>query len=465
LKPAILLLASALALLAQIGQPLPGQYPGQYPPGGQYPGQNPNGNSIPGIGRSRRGSSSNSDSRAAQQTLSGSIRKADAKSFEMELEDTRILTVQISDSTTRPSDDLKPGLGVDVVTTQDKDGVFQAVSIKLNPSLNRKVEAVVDTPDNPAPNASPQEERTGPPPTIMVHPDQTASDADAPPKLKRGTPPPRKPEAPLPVVEHPPETAAQQPQAAARLNETVAPRMPEPPSNPRMALVERARDVAASFLDGLPNYVCTELTTRYYSETRTPSWNVIDTIGAEVVFESGKESYRNITINGRPTKKPPEESGAWSTGEFGTILAEIYSPGSAAKFKFVEDASIIHHPSSVYDFSVERERSSWKVSVPGQYIMPAYKGSVWIDKDGAHTLRIEMQGRNIPEEFPLITVETAVDYDYITLGTPEKFLLPVHAEVLSCKRGSNECERNVIEFRNYHKFTGESTIKFGSEKN
>jgi hypothetical protein len=32
--------------------------------------------------------------------------------------------------------------------------------------------------------------------------------------------------------------------------------------------------------------------------------------------------------------------------------------------------------------------------------------------------------------------------------------------VVSCARGSNECDRNVIDFRNYHKFTGESTIKF-----
>jgi hypothetical protein len=31
---------------------------------------------------------------------------------------------------------------------------------------------------------------------------------------------------------------------------------------------------------------------------------------------------------------------------------------------------------------------------------------------------------------------------------------------LSCLRGSNECQRNVIEFRNYHKFTGESNIEF-----
>jgi hypothetical protein len=32
--------------------------------------------------------------------------------------------------------------------------------------------------------------------------------------------------------------------------------------------------------------------------------------------------------------------------------------------------------------------------------------------------------------------------------------------VLQCVRDSNQCQRNVIEFRNYHKFTGESTIKF-----
>ncbi len=46
----------------------------------------------------------------------------------------------------------------------------------------------------------------------------------------------------------------------------------------------------------------------------------------------------------------------------------------------------------------------------------------------------------------------------------DKFLLPVHAEALSCWRNSNECQRNVIEFRNYHKFEGESVIKFEQEQ-
>jgi hypothetical protein len=56
-----------------------------------------------------------------------------------------------------------------------------------------------------------------------------------------------------------------------------------------------------------------------------------------------------------------------------------------------------------------------------------------------------------------------VDYDTISLGTADKFLLPVHAEALSCWRNSNECQRNVIEFRNYHKFEGESVIKFNQQ--
>jgi hypothetical protein len=36
----------------------------------------------------------------------------------------------------------------------------------------------------------------------------------------------------------------------------------------------------------------------------------------------------------------------------------------------------------------------------------------------------------------------------------------VKAEVLSCQRGTNTCQRNTIEFRNYHKYSGESTITF-----
>ena len=75
------------------------------------------------------------------------------------------------------------GDGVDVVATEDKDEQFQAVSIKPDPEIARTIDA--NDQDRP-------EERTGPPPTILVRPSAT-TDADdpGPPKLKRGKPPER----------------------------------------------------------------------------------------------------------------------------------------------------------------------------------------------------------------------------------------------------------------------------------
>ncbi len=86
-----------------------------------------------------------------------------------------------------------------------------------------------------------------------------------------------------------------------------------------------------------------------------------------------------------------------------------------------------------------------------QTLAPAYEGSVWVDPKTARVLRIEMQARNMPSDFPMDTVESAVDYSYVMIGG-KSFLLPVHAESLGCQRGTNYCSHNIIDFRNYHEF-------------
>ena len=65
----------------------------------------------------------------------------------------------------------------------------------------------------------------------------------------------------------------------------------------------------------------------------------------------------------------------------------------------------------------------------------------------------------MPRSFPLDQVESAVDYDYVFIGD-NKYLLPVHSEALSCARSSSQCSRNVIEFRNYKKFSADTSITF-----
>ncbi len=225
-------------------------------------------------------------------------------------------------------------------------------------------------------------------------------------------------------------------------------------------LIEKARDAVGEYTQSLPNYVCTETMARFVSNTRPANFQPIDVVSTEVVYENQKESYRNITINGKPVKKAMEEmEGAWSTGEFGTIVLQLFAPYTAADFKLRKEARIAGQEAAVYDFQVVRERSNWHIQVPGQSTVPAYRGAVWIGKQTGQVFRIEMESLRMPKDFPIDKVESAVDFEYIRIGE-QQFLLPVHAETLSCQRGSNDCSHNVIDFRNYHKFHGESTITF-----
>jgi hypothetical protein len=186
----------------------------------------------------------------------------------------------------------------------------------------------------------------------------------------------------------------------------------------------------------------------------------MDIVTAKVVYEDGKEDYRDITVGGKRTNKSMMElGGSTSTGEFASTLRSLLEPGRAT-FKFAESTTVGNDPAAVYDFKVPLANSDWSIVVGGQTLHPAYSGSIWVVKSTGQVRRIEYGADKIPKDFPDDEVQSAVDYDEVSLGTPAKYLLPVKAEVLACNRGTTVCTKNTIEFRNYHKYSGESTITF-----
>jgi len=226
------------------------------------------------------------------------------------------------------------------------------------------------------------------------------------------------------------------------------------------ARIKQTRAWAASFTQGLPNFVCQQVTTRYLEESKSSGWQPLDVVTAKVVYEDGKEKYQEITVGGKRTNKGMMElGGSTSTGEFASILMSLFE-GQRAQFRFSESTSLTGGTAAaVYDFKVPLRHSDWTITVGGQSLMPAYNGSVWIEKADPKVRRIEMQAINIPKDFPDDAVESTVDYDQVHLGE-RTFLVPVHAEILSCQRGTTICTKNTIDFRDYHKYSGESTIEF-----
>jgi hypothetical protein len=230
-------------------------------------------------------------------------------------------------------------------------------------------------------------------------------------------------------------------------------------------VIEKARETAYQFAGQLPNFFCQQVTTRYESDHPKQGWTALDIVTADVAYEDGRESYKNIKIGNKPVNKGMEDiGGTRSSGEFASILEDLMSPDTSAIFRKGGTDTIHGRGTWVYSFEVPRERSHWRVEAAAQLYYPSFKGSVWIDKQTYRVLRIEQQAKNIPILFPFDAVETATDYDYIRLSTPEQFLLPVDAEVLSCMRGTSNCSRNKIEFRNYRKFGAESSVTFGGKE-
>jgi len=298
-------------------------------------------------------------------------------------------------------------------------------------------------PSQSRPQSQPAQPAISAPATsAQSQPQDTPACSNGRPILKRGTQP-ALPPCPDPPPDAPPRAAS----------------APTHSPNPSETLIERARDAAFEFSQKLPNFICQEVMSRFTQRGREPEMS-LDVVSADIIYDDGHETYRNVKINDRPTDRGMQEiGGAWSTGEFASTLLELFHPDTRAQFRSGGASSISGFSAQVYDFEVRSENSHWIVQSGSQTVTPAYGGSVWIDPQTARVLRIEMQARNMPSDFPTDTVESAVDYSYVSIaGT--SFLLPVRAESLGCERGTSECRHNTIDFRNYHEFKSE--IKIGN---
>lgn len=230
-----------------------------------------------------------------------------------------------------------------------------------------------------------------------------------------------------------------------------------PPPSPAQSLIDRAREAAFEFDAALPNFICDQHVLRWESKTLKPSWKLRDRVQVELMYMGGKEDYRNVRINGKAIKKgSPEDSGTWSSGEFGTVLVSLLASNTNANFRPRGDSTAAGLAAKVYDYSVAQPNANWTVRF-GRSVKPAYKGAIWIDPQSARVLRIEMNTKQLPSDYEIDTVETTVDYGWVTLGG-QKLLLPVKSENLACLRGTFNCTRNEIEFRNYRKFQVESQV-------
>jgi hypothetical protein len=242
--------------------------------------------------------------------------------------------------------------------------------------------------------------------------------------------------------------------------ETPAAPIPPPSPEDQRKIIKQAREYALGYTKSLPNFICTQVTRRYFDPSGLEFWRQHDTLTARLSYFDQKENYKLVLVNNRAiTTDVPYMSvgGAVSSGEFGSMMKELFEPGTEADFRWDRWGKLRGRISHVFAYRVVQNRSQWHVTYEkSEDIVPGYHGLVYVDRDTNMVLRITLIA-DLPQSFPIQEVTDTLDYDLAPIGTQE-YMLPLKAVVRT--RQGRLVAKNDVEFRMYRRFTVEAEIKF-----
>ena len=262
--------------------------------------------------------------------------------------------------------------------------------------------------------------------------------------------------------------------------------------------LEAARVKALLYAEGLPNFTCVQTTRRYAGQTRQLSfptgvslpsggpgqigsgaqqgleWILLDEIIQEVIYSNQQEHYKLLERSQPRPSHPTSEAqqgGLISTGEFGSTLKSLFDPATKADFWFEKVEKTRRWKTARAKFQVRSENSDREIvygaesDTKAHSLRVAYGGLIWFEIASGQAIRLQFEALNLPKDFPIARSTWAIDYDVVGIGDG-KYWVPVRAEVQSLTSGckdllpseKNRHTRNVIEFKQYHKFQTEVKV-------
>lgn len=233
------------------------------------------------------------------------------------------------------------------------------------------------------------------------------------------------------------------------------------------ALVERARQKALAYAQSLPDFVATEIIRRYTCrQGRGFETRPADSLTVQLRDFQHKEEHKLMLFNGEPTSVPFESlEGLVGSGEFGSTISAIFQPESRTNFRWLKWKTVRDRRAAVFAYVVDAAHSRYVLSskIEGRTATAtvSYSGTVECDAENGEVLHLEYAADHIPKELHLGYAATSVDYAFADIGGRD-YLLPSRSETEL--HGSDQWVKNVIEFREYRKFSADSSVDFGPVK-
>ncbi|HUB82806.1 MAG TPA: hypothetical protein VMB03_28605 [Bryobacteraceae bacterium] len=237
---------------------------------------------------------------------------------------------------------------------------------------------------------------------------------------------------------------------------------PRPSDADTANLVERTRVLSRNYTRRMPDFLCTQTIRRSYHLTLPKNWIRADVLTVKLRYAGQTEDRELLARNGRPVVPGEPFGGLENIGEFGGMLEAVFDPQSQAEFHWESSKTLRDRPSLLFSYQVKASHSSYMLSFdPGGYVhrqVVGYHGTVWVDRETGGVLRLVYEADTISADFPMQYASTTVDYGFVEVAG-RTYLLPVRAEIETDVDGFRS--RNISEFKDYRKFSTDSTVHFG----
>ncbi len=241
--------------------------------------------------------------------------------------------------------------------------------------------------------------------------------------------------------------------AAGRAQMAGAPLTP-----PQQALLGRIVEYSRAYEQRMPDFVCTRVTRRSSAALGAPErWKPLDTSEEELTVVKGRETFRLLTLNGKPVKPAAQvKSGFKSNGEFAGVLGAIFGEGRNPEIQWERDEDSAGRRIAVFRFRVPKERSKATIGANGKSEVVGFGGLVYAFADTGEVQRVQSE-QDEPKGIQAGGMTSDVRFIEAAIAG-ERYLLPVQAEARI--RSKETLLKREMEFRDFHKYVAGSSVVF-----
>jgi hypothetical protein len=235
-----------------------------------------------------------------------------------------------------------------------------------------------------------------------------------------------------------------------------------PPAIPASAgdLLVRVRAANEQLYADLESFVCNEQMRRYKGNLGGDKAHQIDTLTAQVSFENGQEHYSDVRQNRQRRADISSVPGAWSEGEFGTLLRQTQLLLATQPVTFLRDSHLDAVPVAVYAFDVSEQDSPWDLEVSGQHYRVPFRTEVSVSQASGQILEIERTSTGVSPETRISEIRWGVSLAPVDLSG-RTWLLPKSGEYAVSYKDSERREWNLLSFSGYRRYGSEVALRFG----